>query len=1577
MDGLPTALRADEDEQPYFRARIFPLAATDAADTAGSSNPLVPLKLALRARFDAFLAAPLPNGAEGYIFNRSRPTFTTLAGNERIPPHVRVECQTGSSTEDAHLLLHFLRLQQRPNSTTATTPSLLVNTAVQIHTEDGELLLIEAADVLPDWIDPDNADGRVWMVDEQVRVIPGEIERGQSERGGDVASPGPIRDHKLALRLVPDITPSTSITQAAFEPLSSYPQTSWIETVQHRTTAYLPTEAVARVFARDPQLVARASRAFLGREGSEIRVGSRMAKFLGGGGGNNAMPSASADKSANQAAPSAPPATASTSSPLSPPPLVLLSLPRRIYAQLLSQRFMPPKSFPEGYRNRVAAFWSAMDRGGEGHDYHDDPAARREALTDGRRWDLGCKLSVGLEIAYWSDRERLRGMRVRGGGASAGIFTPSSTAEASSRDGLAEFRTSPAYPSFLQRLTKLGYFQGELQGSAQWKVLEARAVQEWQRSATFASSDNGEDADDADADADEEVELQWTQAVDSDDADAGRGGTASNPPPLHRVDPHDAAAIAAIELDDSWLWDGDDGGGDGGTDPAGDVDAEREATRRLDEFSRRIERFVGGRGDVEGAVIDDDEDGEDGDGSGGDESESESAEDEDMMEEDGPASSSTTSPRLEAKRRLETMTAEERQERLKALVPGLAGREGCGDGGVGGAEGGAWGRGGGEELDENMLRRALDDDGDGDGDGEVGGAGYAHRDGEVTGGSDDLKNTHGDGLSTRAEDTTPTTDAAAAVAAATTRNPAATGNPPPHAPVNTTTPDTNLPPSSSSSRPLSPTSMRRQMDSYRRRSPKSQRTSRRSRATMSTSLFSSQQFDGAESWQLDSEAEDSEEEEAARRKEPKEVRRQRARMLDLSESESSDDDDGGEDDGGEESAEAVRRRDEAAEMDEFLQFARRELGLSERQLEGVLQERRGRGAWVPGEKEGSEKMEGGETEGKGTGKVAGSDAAAFGKGFQKGFLGRKIGAARVAASVGAEGNSAQTDRPVQMVSENGKATSNSADSGSIAAVTANAKAAHLDTKPINDNTSTTEAKSREKHLDTKPTNTSNPTATSKSKANILDTSAKSTSTPANATTTNTTTANTTTTPANTTIANTTTANTTTANTATTPTTTPLSSFDALMSALDDQLDKHRALKGLAPINRQEYYGKGEVRSEDWSLRRPGGASLGSVMRDASKSASASAQTREMNGKGENLQGTSRQGEGSRDANGQQEGLRGSLGEEVDSREYKRQEESPSSKDAPRSKATGAATTSHGTDAMDVDDQPSSHHAPDVDADSDSDSDTAPLQAKNPALLERLLATQNSSAFRQHVHSEMDRRYGKGAGAFAESMGPDGKIGDGGGGSGGDEDMEPVSEAKIEELSDGDGDGDGVGVGRGDVAAARNPAAPHGKTSPPNARSSRDRPTYGPQSTAPPAMRYDSDSDADEADYGSDIEISGPGAGDPDDAEDIRGGGEEGQRVERQQRAKSKARAQTRMQTQTQKPPTATGMSLPEMLAEQMDADDENADDDDAPTLVNSSELAAMDAEEKAQAISNLMESWRAQGADPGPVGLMFGGVRRR
>ncbi|CAO1615995.1 unnamed protein product [Sympodiomycopsis kandeliae] len=1283
-DIFAATQRDQEDQQPFFRARLFilPEASDEGQETVvGSSNPLVALKIALQSNFRQFLRDPQPEGADGYIFNRSLPTFQ-VAADGVLPPHIQVDCQTGSSTEDAHLLLHFLRLQQQKGQ--GSEGGLLRHTAIQIHTEDGELLLIEAADVLPDWIEPDNADGRVWMVNEQVCIIPPEVEKGHVAEGA-MSEVGPIADYNRSLQILVDPTftrslldsaaTTTTISDAAFAPLTSYPTTQWIASVQHQTTVYLPSQSILHALQKDQQLISRASRAFLGREGGEIKIGYKMAKFL-----PNPSQGAQQDETT----------TGKPKAWLAP-----ISIPRRIYAELLSQRFMPPKSFPAPYRDKVAAWWDSIDSLPR-QNQHEIPSETQDLLQDGRRWDLGCKLSVGLEIAYANDRERLISQsRVQ-----TNLHAPHPEADHSSRD--ADAHSSSAYEPFIDRLTKLGYFGGQVRGSAKWKELETQAVKDW-----WSNEKNSTTTTKEASETDQE-DLQWVNEIveDSKFIDIDQS--------LSIIDPSDTAKIKSSEADDTWLWDVDhsvlDGDGGQGNNTLTDLDAEKEATQRLNDFSQRVERFVQGKGDLQGVVIDerDDQDSDD------------EEEEEPDADEGKSGQIDEVTARTQARRQFEALSVEEREERMKTLVQGIDGS----------SENDVWGRGTDSkadmDLDEHLLKDIVQTDND-------------------------------KGPSIEQVHTSLSKGAEAELE--TSKKATETSN-------SHNIPASDPGPKPSSQRELSPSEMRKQMASYRLSSSKSYRKDKKG-PTMTSSFFSPQQFDGAESWQLDSEPDDSEEEREARKKEPKSVRRERARLLDLSESESESED--------EEDEQTLKRNDEQEEMAEFLQFARKELGFTEDQLNNLLNERKSDGRWVPGADDKKAGVEAAPSKSAAPPSAAGQP---FGKGFAKGFLGKRTATKNNEPLRNAPTKDEQKKSKVSFVEEEPE----------------------------------------------KPTQSSVPQTSS----SIPDSTTQQPSTRS-----------------------------------TRERDTSLSSFDTLMSALDSRLDEHRASRGLPPLDREEYYGKGVIRSEDWSSRRPGGASLGSVL--------------------------------NQDAKQQQQ--------QSDNGKDQETEPKPQSTD--------------GADEMDMDEE-----------------DYEPLTAKDPALLERLLKQQESSSFRNMIHAEMEKKFGKGAGRFAEGRG------------------DPLSVDRPEEdvITTNDHLSARLHASTSQVVSESSPTS-----------SGKITEIVDEKDDKQSKNRNKDEDDDDDQSYGSDIEISGPGgddAYDPIDAED----------TNEQQPHKSNKTAHS-SQALPSAPPN---QSMPEMLSEAMDQDESDGDDEEnLPTIANE-----IDSEEKAEMVSNLMESWRAQGGDPGPVGLLFSGGKR-
>ncbi|KIY67595.1 hypothetical protein CYLTODRAFT_352909 [Cylindrobasidium torrendii FP15055 ss-10] len=245
-----------------------------------------------------------------------------------------------------------------------------------------------------------------------------------------------------------------------------------------------------------------------------------------------------------------------------PPSTTVLStvcLTRTAYAQLRGQKFFPPKVF---------------GRFTEGED------------TREWRWrDTGLKLAVGFEILYQESKPRAAVQDM------ADLQTASAIArkEALGRDS--------DYQKYIQNLKTSGYFKGELEGSQAWCLLEDKAVsvfidsrrEECRTRESFSTATN----------------VAISQAPESvlyvrgdEDEDAWLNLDAENFDEMLAKTVGRAPGDAVMDVDDE----------DDEMDPtkAEDRKANEQATR-LKDLASKVEQFVEGEGDLDGARFEDEE----------------------------------------------------------------------------------------------------------------------------------------------------------------------------------------------------------------------------------------------------------------------------------------------------------------------------------------------------------------------------------------------------------------------------------------------------------------------------------------------------------------------------------------------------------------------------------------------------------------------------------------------------------------------------------------------------------------------------------------------------------------------------------------------------------------------------------------------------------------------------------------------------------------------------------------------------------------------------------------------------------
>lgn len=179
----------------------------------------------------------------------------------QAPLHLRGQTSYGDSIADEWLIVYLLRTlsQQFPQTWT------------QVWDSDGQFLLIEAANVLPDWLDPDVSENRVWMHEGRLKIVPlGSKAESSGSKGGRrktfklMEALAYLQQH--ALKPADPAYPlleSDSINAEAFNRIRDHPAS--ISSNMHTTTMRLPRK-LAYLVNRQPQWASPAIEAFYLRD---------------------------------------------------------------------------------------------------------------------------------------------------------------------------------------------------------------------------------------------------------------------------------------------------------------------------------------------------------------------------------------------------------------------------------------------------------------------------------------------------------------------------------------------------------------------------------------------------------------------------------------------------------------------------------------------------------------------------------------------------------------------------------------------------------------------------------------------------------------------------------------------------------------------------------------------------------------------------------------------------------------------------------------------------------------------------------------------------------------------------------------------------------------------------------------------------------------------------------------------------------------------------------------------------------------------------------------------------------------
>ncbi|KAI0388649.1 SGT1-domain-containing protein [Xylariaceae sp. FL0594] len=201
------------------------------------------------------------NIAKGYIWQRD--SFQLHVKREAGLVYLHGTTDYGDSVEDEWLIVYLLR------RLTTAFPSLWA----RVFDSDGEFLLVEAANVLPNWLSPEIDSNRVWMHDGKLELIPVPATSGVRRVLSLEEAVAFIKQQSVSL------VHSPLIEAEAFYRLEKYPE--HIQSSLHYSLLAIPRK-LAYILREQPAAIAPAAEAFYLRDPIALRplvVSSPILRF--------------------------------------------------------------------------------------------------------------------------------------------------------------------------------------------------------------------------------------------------------------------------------------------------------------------------------------------------------------------------------------------------------------------------------------------------------------------------------------------------------------------------------------------------------------------------------------------------------------------------------------------------------------------------------------------------------------------------------------------------------------------------------------------------------------------------------------------------------------------------------------------------------------------------------------------------------------------------------------------------------------------------------------------------------------------------------------------------------------------------------------------------------------------------------------------------------------------------------------------------------------------------------------------------------------------------------------------------
>ncbi|TRM60141.1 SGT1 protein-domain-containing protein [Schizophyllum amplum] len=251
--------------------------------------------------------------------------------------------------------------------------------------------------------------------------------------------------------------------------------------------------------------------------------------------------------------------------PPQPSALMTVRMTRTAYAQLTGQKFFPPKVFGQ---------WKEA-----------------EGSKELRQKDVGMKLlAVGFEILFQESKARLNSSKQKDNDGSSSMDAR--------KDAL---RRTPDYIKYIQNLTSVGYFKGELEGSQLWKELETKAATVYMDARRDDDSNRQSFAEQVQAALDTAPANMSSNVDTFEDSDDWLNVNAESFDAM--LEQRMGASTQRPKDPNAMDVDGKEGQSTQGRD-AEDKLASDQASK-LQDLASKVENFVEGEGDVEGARFED------------------------------------------------------------------------------------------------------------------------------------------------------------------------------------------------------------------------------------------------------------------------------------------------------------------------------------------------------------------------------------------------------------------------------------------------------------------------------------------------------------------------------------------------------------------------------------------------------------------------------------------------------------------------------------------------------------------------------------------------------------------------------------------------------------------------------------------------------------------------------------------------------------------------------------------------------------------------------------------------------------